>query len=97
MSLQKWAEYGWLKTEPTSAEEIAGLQTIIDRDLRDAAVENISDDRRFEAAFNAARTAATVALRAHGYRTSSQVGHHTRTIESLAYTLGIGATIDQPP
>jgi len=40
----------------------------------------------FEAAFNAVRTAATIALRASGYRTTTQPGHHTKTIESLELT-----------
>ena len=50
MSLDKWAEYGWLRPEPTSREEVNGLLGIVDRDLRDANVMGISDDRRFEAA-----------------------------------------------
>src|SRR5271168_346819 len=87
MSLEKWAEYGWLKAEPTSPEEIRALFEIVARDLNDAKVEAISDDRRFEAAFNAARTAAYAALRACGYRTTMQVGHHQKTIESLELTI----------
>ena len=87
MSLEKWAEYSWLKAEPTSRDEIKSLQTIVDRDPKDANVAAISEDRRFEAAFNAARTAANVALRASGYRTSTQVGHHVKTIESLELTI----------
>jgi len=85
--LETWAEYGWLKAEPTSPREIAELLGIVGRDLADARVEAISDDRRFEAAFNAARTAANVALRACGYRTATQLGHHLRTIESLELTI----------
>jgi hypothetical protein len=87
MSLEKWAEYGWLKAEPTSPGEIADLLGIVSRDLHDSRVEAISEDRRFEAAFSAARTAATVALRASGYRTTLQVGHHLKTIESLELTI----------
>jgi hypothetical protein len=87
MSLEKWAEYGWLKAEPTSRDEIKSLLTIVDRDLKDANVAAISEDRRFEAAFSAARTAANAALRAAGYRTSTQVGHHIKTIESLELTI----------
>jgi hypothetical protein len=87
MTLAKWAEYGWLKAEPTSPEEIRDLLGIVSRDLADASVEAISDDRRFEAAFSAARTAANVALRACGYRTTTQPGHHQKTIESLELTL----------
>jgi len=87
MSLEKWAEYGWLKAEPTSRDEINNLLAIVDRDLKDVSVTAVSEDRRFEAAFNAARTAATVGLRASGYRTSSQSGHHQKTIESLDLTI----------
>jgi len=87
MSLEKWAEYGWLRAEPTSPEEIADLLRIVSRDLQDARVEAVSEDRRFEAAFNAARTAANVALRASGYRTAAQLGHHLKTIESLELTI----------
>jgi len=86
-SLAKWAEYGWLKAEPTSAEEIRDLLGIVNRDLADAGVEAISGDRRFEAAFSAARTAANTALRACGYRTTTQPGHHQKTIESLELTI----------
>jgi hypothetical protein len=86
-SLAKWAEYGWLKAEPTSAEEIRDLLGIVNRDLADASVEAISDDRRFEAAFSAARTAANIALRSSGYRTATQPGHHQKTIESLELTI----------
>ncbi len=87
MSLEKWVEYGWLKAEPTSRDEIQSLVTIIERDLKDAKVDAISEDRRFEAAFNAARTAANIALRACGYRTASPGGHHIKSIESLEFTI----------
>lgn len=93
MSLEKWAEYGWLRAEPTSQDEIKSLLAIVDRDLKDASVANVSEDRRFEAAFNAARTCATLALRASGYRTSTQAGHHIKTIESLALTMKADAKL----
>jgi hypothetical protein len=87
VSLEKWAEYGWLKAEPTSRNEIKSLLAIVGRDLKDAGVAAISDDRRFEAAFSAARTAASIALRASGYRRVAQVGHRAKTIESLELTI----------
>jgi HEPN domain-containing protein len=95
MSLERWAEHGWLRAEPTSREEVMGLLGIIHRDLQDARVEAISEDRRFEAAFNAARTAANVALRACGYRTTTQLGHHLKTIESLELTIQVDSRITQ--
>lgn len=95
MSLEKWAEYGWLKAEPTSRDEIKSLLAIVDRDLKDASVLGVSEDRRFEAAFSAARTAATIALRASGYRTSTQSGHHLKTIESLELTINADSKLIQ--
>lgn len=87
MSLEKWLEYGWLKSEPSSPEEIRDLLGIVSRALKDAKVEAISDDLRFQAAFSAALTAANVALRASGYRTRVQAGHHQKIVESLELTL----------
>jgi hypothetical protein len=95
VSLEKWAEYGWLKPEPTSRDEIKSLLTIVDRDLRDARVAPLSEDRRFEAAFSAARTSANIALRASGYRTAVQAGHHIKTIESLELTIKADAKLIQ--
>lgn len=87
MSLEKWVEYGWLKAEPSSPGEIRDLFSIVTRALNDAKVEAISDDLRFQAAFSAALTTANAALRASGYRTRVQTGHHQKIVESLELTL----------
>src|ERR1700678_2051108 len=42
MSLGKWVEYGWLRPEATSLDEIQGLLSIVDRGLHDSKVEEIS-------------------------------------------------------
>ncbi|WP_263384580.1 hypothetical protein [Granulicella arctica] len=36
---------------------------------------------------------ANTSLRASGYRTTNQQGHHTRTIETLEYTIGADAKL----
>jgi hypothetical protein len=59
----------------------------VQRSLSDSKVDAISADLRFVASFTAALTAATIALRASGYRTVTQVGHHTKIIESLELTI----------
>ena len=87
MSLEKWVEYGWLKREPTSPDEIKNLLSIVDRGLTDSKVQAVSADLPFIAAFGAALTAATAALRASGYRTATQADHHIKTIESLELTI----------
>jgi len=61
MTLQKWIEYGWLRSHKSSQKEISGLFKIIDRDLQDAA-GNISADWRFGIAYNAALKLCTLPL-----------------------------------
>lgn len=95
MSLVKWVEYGWLRPEATSPSEIKDLLGIVDRGLTDSKVPTISADLRFIAAFSAALTAATTALRACGYRTATQVGHHLKAIESAEFTLGADSKLIQ--
>jgi hypothetical protein len=95
MSLEKWVEYGWLRREPTSADEIRDLIGIVDRSLTDSKVEAVSTDLRFIAAFNAALCAATIGLRASGHRTVTQAGHHVKTIESLELTVNANPKLIQ--
>jgi hypothetical protein len=79
-------EYGWLRPEPTSPSEIRDLLGIVERSLADSKIAAVSTDLRFVAAFNAALSAATTALRASGHRTVTLAGHHVQTIESLELT-----------
>jgi hypothetical protein len=95
MSLEKWVEYGWLRREPTSPREIKDLLGIVERSLADSRVEAVSTDLRFIAAFNAALSVATTALRASGHRTVTQAGHHVKTIESLELTIGANPKLIQ--
>lgn len=87
MSLEKLAQLGWYRAEPTSPNEIAALFSIVDRSVADLKVDSISDDLRFHAAYNGILTLTNIALRASGYRVSLGQGHHQRVIESLEYTL----------
>ena len=86
MTLQKWVEYGWLRSHKSSNKEIADLLRIIDRDLQDAAGE-ISSDWRFGIAYNAALKLCTILLYAEGYRPEKNLQHY-RTIQSLPVILG---------
>jgi len=83
MSLEKWVEYGWLRREPTSPNEIKDLLGIVDRSLADSRVEAVSTDLRFIAGFNAALCVATTA------------GHHVKTIESLELTIKADSKVIQ--
>ncbi len=60
---------------------------VVDRDLKDAAVEAISFDLRFTTAYQAALQLATVVLAASGYRTTG-IGHHWATFKVLSELMG---------
>jgi hypothetical protein len=87
MSLQDWARNGWLTEHQTSAQEIADLLAVADRDLGDCQVKDLSEDWQLAIAYNAALQLATAALAASGYR-SARNAHHFRIIQSLALTVG---------
>jgi hypothetical protein len=91
MSLEKWAENGWLRQQETNSNEIKMLLGVVDRDLADAAVDKISPDLRFIAALGAGIQAAHIALRACGYRATPGRGQHEKTIESMELTIGASA------
>ncbi len=65
---------------------------LIARDLEDAAIPALSDDRRFATADNAALQTAKMAIASAGYRHASIPGHHRLTFEVVG--LALGATAD---
>ncbi len=88
MSLSEWEQHGWLTKHKTSRNEIRDLLQVVERDLADSAVENVSADWRMNIAYNAGLQAATAALAAAGYR-ATRDSHHYRVIQSLKETMGI--------
>lgn len=88
MSLQNWADNGWLSHHTTSPEEISKLIALCDRDIHDCQADGLSSDWKMNIAYNAALQAASAALAACGYRASRQL-HHYRTIQSLVHTIEI--------
>jgi hypothetical protein len=86
MSLQQWAENGWLRPHQTSRQEIDDLLAIVARDLADAAGA-ISADWRFGIAYNAALKLCVILLHASGYRPEKTLQHY-RTIAALPEILG---------
>lgn len=71
-----------LESLPTSRDEILGLLGLVDRDIKDAEVEEISLDARFERAYNATMNAAKAVLRCRGYRPKGS-GQHRTIFEAL--------------
>jgi len=68
VSLADWLNDGWLVKHESSAEEIAALLAIVERDLANATLAGLSEDWKLNIAYNAALQAATAALAAAGYR-----------------------------
>lgn len=74
--------------EPASREEIAELREVVRRNLADAVLPGLSADGQFSMAYNAARTLATCAVRACGYRVRTVGGAHYNTFVALEAALG---------
>ena len=72
----------------TSAKEIEGLRQLVTRDLADAAIKELSADRRFATAYNAVLQLSKMAIACASYRVTSGAGHHQKTFESVKTALG---------
>ena len=88
MSLELWKQHGWLREHKTSAQEVTSLMDLVERDLTDAAKEEISKDWRFNIAYNAGLQLATVVLYAAGYRAGRGESKHYRVIQALPLVMG---------
>jgi hypothetical protein len=60
------------------------------RNIRDAQLEGLSNETRFDTGYKAIMQLANAALQASGFRTlTSKPGHHQTLIQSLVKTIGI--------
>ena len=64
------------------------IRRLVARDLADAAIPALSEDRRFATAYNAALQTAKMAIACAGYRIASVPGHHRITFEGSKLALG---------
>ena len=85
---QQWLAKGDVKTHQTSKQELDNLRALIARDLADAAITELSADRRFATAYNAALQTGTLAIACSGYGVSARSGHHKVTFEAAAVAVG---------
>jgi hypothetical protein len=69
--------------EPTSKTELVELRTMVASNLKDAQVNELSGQGRYEFAYNAARLMSTIAIRASGYRVIAKNGYHYFTFQAL--------------
>jgi hypothetical protein len=90
MSLELWKQHGWLREYKTSAQEVNSLMELVERDLTDAAREEISKDWRFNIAYNSGLQLRTIVLYAAGYRAGRGERKHYRVIQALSLVMGPG-------
>ena len=83
MAYRNLLREGRIRAHRTNADEIASLFAVTERDLADAATEQLSPDRRFATAYNAVLQVATIVMYSEGYRTRG-AGHHATTFDFLA-------------
>ena len=89
MSLEQWHKVNqWLQPSEATVAEIQLLIDVVERDLGDAKVENLSADGKFTHAYDAALQLCMIPLRASGYKVSKGLSHHKKGIESLPLTMG---------
>ena len=88
MSLKKWVSEGRLQPHQTNKQEIENLFKLVERDLKDSRIKQLSTDRRFATAYNAALQLATIVLHVAGYRVKAGSGHHWATILAISEIMG---------
>ena len=72
----------------SSRQELDELRAVVKRDLADAAIPALSEDRRFATAYNAALQTAKMAIACAGYRVAAVPGHHALSLECAGVALG---------
>jgi hypothetical protein len=77
-----------VKRHRTSQGELHDLLAVVERDLKDARIAELSADRRFATAYNAVLQLATMVIACEGYRVAGP-GHHQTTLR--AFEIGMGA------
>ena len=76
--------------------DIVNLIGMAERDLRDAQIDQLSDDNRFGLAYDGIRAAATAVMAAEGYRTVSVAGQHQAVFMFLEAAAGGRWATDVP-
>lgn len=89
INLDNLVKTGQLKQEAKSDTEFSGLVNSGEARLKDACNTSLSEESRFDLAYNAAHALALAALRQHGYRPSNRY----IVFQLLPKTLGLGPEV----
>jgi len=85
---QKYLKNGSLQPHRSNEKEIESFNKLIARDLSDCDIEELSVDRRFATAYQAALNLSRMIIAASGYRVSAKTGHHALAFEIAGLILG---------
>lgn len=89
-NLKNLEKIGQLNNHSTSREETQRLLETARRNLKDAAVEAVSMETRFDSAYKAIMQLGLIALMANGFRpNTNKPGHHMTGIQCLPSTIGL--------
>lgn len=90
MNLDDLVREGRLKTHAPDGAEATRLLAAARRNLRDANLEELSEESRFDLAYKSIMQCAMLALLARGFRPATSIpGHHWTMIQCLPMTLGM--------
>lgn len=92
MSWNTLLAQGKVDQHATSKAELDDLRSAIARNLKDAAIAELSADNRFSIAYQAALISAKMAIACAGYRVKGQGAHRT-IFEALPLAMGSGMTL----
>ena len=81
-----------VRPHKTSRAEIVTLFAVVERNLADAAVPQLSDDGRFYMAYSAAFQLSTIVLFASGFEAHGD-DHHKATFSTVPITIGRRLTL----
>ena len=76
-----------VRAHRTSPREIHDLREVVERDLKDARLDVLSDDRRFATAYNAVLQLTKIVIACEGYKVVG-LGHHQTTFQALELAMG---------
>jgi hypothetical protein len=88
MSWKKLLAARKIHAHKSSKQELDELRAVVKRDLADAALPALSEDRRFATAYNAALQVARMATACAEYRVAAVPGHHALSFECAGLALG---------
>jgi hypothetical protein len=80
MKYKRLLDNNLIAEHETSAAEIKELFAVAERDIKDACLTGLSDDRAFATAYNAGLQLCTIIMAAEGYRTRGS-NHHRTTFD----------------